>query len=91
MLLTLLLSENTSMVLAGLFMLAPVVLVLYLPIILLSRRRSSDSSKVIALGLALLLVWPGSAYDDVLGWLVKLFCYLPLGIVFVNILRSSAD
>lgn len=88
MLLTLLLTENTPIAFAALFLLAPLVLALYFPIFWLSRPKSSQTAKTVAFGLALLLLWAGSAFSSEPGGMVTLFFYLPFVVVFVNLVRS---
>lgn len=91
--LTLLLSENTAMDMGMLLLLAPLVLVLLFPLFWLSRPKSSDMAKLVALGLALLIIWFSSGLTDEFGymeyaWLVSSFFYLPLGVVLINLVRS---
>ena len=88
--LTLLLSENTSIAYAGLLLLAPVVLALYFPIYWMSRPKASTSSKVVAFGLAALIIWLGNGFSDELGKAVMLLFYLPIVILFVNLARSES-
>jgi uncharacterized membrane protein len=88
MLRPLLLTENTPIALAGLMILAPVVLTLCFPVLFLSRPASSWVAKLVALGLALL---PLQFADDTgreLGALAELFFYLPLGFFLLNLMRG---
>jgi hypothetical protein len=94
MLSTLLLSENTPIAMAGLLFLVPIMGLLLLPIVLLSRPNSSQKSKIIAFGLALLPAWLGSGISDEFkwmeyGWLVSAFFYSPLVLVLVNVIRGE--
>ncbi len=93
MLLTLLLSENTPIALAGLFIIAPFVLFLYIPILFLSRPKSSGIAKLVAFGLALLPIWLSDGTSKEFawmeyGWVVPVFFYLPLGVALINLVRS---
>lgn len=90
------LSETTPIALAGLMLVLPIVLVMYIPIFLLSRISSSDTSKIIALFLALLLILLehcfntenlGSVY---FGFAVAAFFYLPLAVVIYKIIKSAS-
>ncbi|MBC8084750.1 MAG: hypothetical protein H7Z21_16245 [Hymenobacter sp.] len=92
--LTLLLSETTPIALASLFILAPVVLALYVPILFLSRPKASNTAKLVALGLSLLPIWFSTGWEKELGWMkfawvVPTFFYLPLGIALVNLARGA--
>ncbi len=89
MVLTLLLSENTPIALAGLLLLVPLVLVIIFPIFLLSLPDTSTKAKIFALGLALLPIWLGQGLSDELGWVVGLLVYLPIGTALVNMARST--
>ena len=95
MLLTLFLSENTPIALAGLFLIVlPAVLILLFPVLWLSRPKSSGKAKLVAFGLALLPVGFGSEINKEFGWMqygwvLSLPIYLCLAIVFVNLARSA--
>jgi hypothetical protein len=94
-LLTLLLNETFVLTLAGLLFIVVLVLVLLIPVFYLSRPKSGGTAKLVALGLCLLPIWLGSGgwlkaefgYMKY-GWLASSFYYLPLGIVFVNLIRT---
>jgi hypothetical protein len=88
MLQTLLLTENTPIALAGLMLLAPVVLILCFPVLFLSRPKSSWVAKLVALGLALLPLQFAGDTGRELGALAELFFYLPLGFFLLNLTRS---
>ena len=93
MLLTLFLSETTPIALASLVIIAPLVLLLHIPILLLSRPKSSGIAKLVALGLALLPIPLSSEANKEFGymeygWMVSAFFYLPLGVALVNLARS---
>ena len=90
MMLTLLLSENTSIAFAGLLLLVPLVLVIAFPIFLLSMPGTSWKAKLLALGLAGLPIWLGRGMSDELGWQVDLVIYLPMATALVNLARSAS-
>lgn len=87
--LTLLLSENTPIAMAGLLLLVPLVLVIIFPIFLLSRPDASTKAKIFALGLALLPIWLGQGLSKELGWVAGLLVYLPIGSALVNMARTT--
>ena len=92
--LTLLLSETTTISLFFSLLLVLFALVLLVPVILLSRPKSSGTAKLVALGMALVPIWLGSGMNDDFAymeyaWLVPFFSYLPLGGVCVNLMRSA--
>lgn len=91
MVLSLLLSESTSISLAGVVLLAPLVLALSYPLFWLARSESSQTAKITALVLAALLVWLGSKLSDDLGAGVLLFSGIPFGLVVFNLSRSPAE
>ncbi|UOQ76762.1 hypothetical protein MUN84_19990 [Hymenobacter sp. 5516J-16] len=94
MLLTLLLSETTAISLFFSALLVLFALVLLVPVLLLSRTKSSGTAKLLALGLAVVPIWLGSGLNNDFAymeyaWLVPFFSYLPLGGVLVNLMRSA--
>lgn len=69
---------------------APFALGMYYPVFYLSRPKSSGRSKIVASVLAFLLIGlHGLLADEFGGGLVKLFFYLPLGVVIVNAVRGE--
>lgn len=90
MLLTLFLSENTPIALTGFFLLVPLIMILFLPVIWLSRPKSSSKAKIAAFTIALLPMWLGSKLSDELGGWVNLLFYLPFIILIVNVMRSES-
>jgi hypothetical protein len=70
-------------------LLAPLILLLCFPVLLLSRPESSWVAKLVALGLALLPLQFATGMGSELGALVELFFYLPLGFLLLNLLRSA--
>lgn len=91
MILTLLLSETTSISLAGFLLLAPLILVLSYPLYWLARAKASTAAKITALVLASLLIWLGNALSDDLGAGVTLFSCIPFGLVLFNVSRTTAE
>jgi hypothetical protein len=85
---TLLLTENTPIALTVLILQTPVVLLLCLPVLFLSRPGSSWVAKLVALGIALLPLQFANGIGSELGALVELFFYLPLGFFLLNLMWS---
>lgn len=89
--LTLLLSENTPIAFAGLMLLVPVVVALLFPVFFLSLPKSSWKAKLLAYALAFVPHWLGGGLSREFGWPAALLIYLPLGLVFVNLVRSASS
>ena len=87
--LTLLLSENTPIALAGLLFLAPVVLALCSPLYWMTKPNSSQKSKVFAFALAMLPVWLSSEFSKELGGWVNVLFYLPIVMITINLSRNA--